>query len=297
MTVTRQVTIETPAKVNLTLEVLGKRNDGYHEIASVMQAINLCDRLTFSIADDLSLISDTPGLDTKDNLVYRAASLLNDKTGVSAGAEIHLCKGIPVAAGLGGGSSDAAATLLGLNRLWGLHLARDELEELAAQLGSDVPFFLAGGAALAEGRGERITPLPSPPTFWLVLAFQPNCLENKTAAAYGALTPTHHTDGGTTSRLANLLRGGAALENGSLFNVFDGVASRLFSGIDQAWDTLQMVSGAPVHLSGAGPTLFCLVGSPEEGERIVSECAKRGVDCQLVRTLAPKEGPRFICDD
>ena len=174
MTVTRQVTIETPAKVNLTLEVLGKRNDGYHEIASVMQAINLCDRLTFSIADDLSLITDTPGLDTKDNLVYRAASLLNDKTGVSAGAEIHLCKGIPVAAGLGGGSSDAAATLLGLNRLWGLHLARDELEELAAQLGSDVPFFLAGGAALAEGRGERITPLPSPPTSCLVFAFRPN---------------------------------------------------------------------------------------------------------------------------
>ena len=290
------LTIETPAKANLTLEVLGKRDDGYHEITSVMQAISLFDRLTISVADDLSLKTDAPGLGTQDNLVYRAARLLKDRAGVSQGAEIHLCKSIPVAAGLGGGSSDAAAALLGLDRLWGLHLARDDLEELAAQLGSDVPFFLLGGTALAEGRGERVTPLPSPPTSWLVLAFQPNRLENKTAAAYGALTPTHHTDGEITSRLANLLRDGAALENSTLFNVFDGVASMLFSGIDQAWDTLQMVSGAPAHLSGAGPTLFCLVESAEEGKRVVRECAKRGLGCKLVKILSPEEGPRIISD-
>lgn len=290
------LTIETPAKVNLTLEVLGKRGDGYHEIVSIMQAISLFDRLTISVADDLSLTTGTPGLDTRDNLVCRAACLLKDHTGVSTGARIHLRKDIPVAAGLGGGSSDAAATLLGLDRLWGLHLAKEELVECAAQLGSDVPFFLSGGTALAEGRGERISPLPTPPTSWLALAFQPNRLDNKTPAAYRALTPAHHTDGGITSRLANLLREGTALDNDSLSNVFDDVASSLFPGIDRAWDTLQMVSGAPVYLSGAGPTLFCLVDGPQQGKIVVKKCAKRGLDCRLVRTLAAEEGPRIISD-
>ncbi len=297
MTRDSNLTIETPAKVNLTLEVLGKRDDGYHEIASIMQAVSLFDRLTISTADHLSLTTDTPGLDTRDNLVYRAARLLKDHAGVSTGAHIHLCKDIPVAGGLGGGSSDAAAALLGLGRLWGLHLAREELEVLAARLGSDVPFFLSGGTALSEGRGERISPLPSPPTSWLVLASQPNRLENKTAAAYRALSPSDYSDGRSTTKLASLLKDGTAPDGHTLFNTFDRVASTLYPGIERAWETLESVSGTPAHLSGAGPTLFCLVGSTEEGEGIVSECEKRGMDCRLVRTLAPKEGPRFISDD
>ena len=112
---TRKVTIETPAKINLTLEVLGKRDDGYHEIASVMQAVSLFDTLTLSMAEDVQLISDVPEIGTRDNLVYRAAELLKREKGVDEGVEIRLSKGIPIAAGMGGGSSDAAATLLGLN--------------------------------------------------------------------------------------------------------------------------------------------------------------------------------------
>ena len=211
--------------------------------------------------------------------------------------EIRLNKGIPIAAGMGGGSSDAAATLLGLNVLWKLGLDTKELVALAARLGSDVPFFLTGGTALTEGRGEVISPLPAPPTAWLILAFQPNPIENKTAAAYNALTPRDHTDGRKTARLTSLIRDGAPPDNDTLFNVFDGVATRLFPGIDKAWKTLEAVSGEPVHLSGAGPTLFCLVEGQEEGERVVSQCARRGLDCMLVRTLAPGEGPRIISMD
>lgn len=287
----RMVTIETPAKVNLTLEVLGKRDDGYHEIASVMQAVSLFDTLTFTIAEDLQLTTDAPGLTLRENLVYRAACLLREEAHVSKGAEIKLIKNIPVAAGLGGGSSDAAATLLGLNLMWGLGLDIKDLEGLAAQLGSDVPFFLSGGSALAGGRGERITPLPTPPNAWLILAFQPNVLENKTAAAYRALTSMDYTDGRKTARLASSLRSGAALHNDSPFNVFDCVAMRLFPGIGGAWTILESVSGTPVHLSGAGPTLYCLADGPAEGEKVVRECSAKGLDCMLVRTLAPGEGP------
>ncbi len=296
MTGPREVTIKAPAKINLTLEVLGKRDDGYHEIASVMQAVSLFDTLTLSTAEDVQLISDVPELRTRDNLVYRAAELLKREKAGDGGVEIRLNKGIPIAAGMGGGSSDAAATLLGLNVLWKLGLDTKELEAFAARLGSDVPFFLSGGTALAEGRGERITPLPIPPTAWLILAFQPNPIENKTAAAYKALTPRDHTDGRKTARLASLIRDGAPPDNDTLFNVFDNVAIRLFPGIDKAWKTLEAVSGEPVHLSGAGPTLFCLVGSQEEGERVVGECTNRGLDCRLVRTLGPVEGPRIVTD-
>ena len=192
MTGTRKVVIETPAKVNLTLEVLGKRDDGYHEIASVMQAVSLFDTLTLSLAEDVQLIADVPELGTRDNLVYRAAELIKRVKRVDEGVEIRLNKGIPIAAGMGGGSSDAAATLLGLNLLWGLSLDTKELEGLAAQLGSDVPFFLSGGSALAEGRGERITPLPAPrPHGW-------SSLSNQTSSITRPPQPTRRSPLGTT---------------------------------------------------------------------------------------------------
>ena len=195
MTGVEKVTVQAPAKVNLTLEVLGKRSDGYHEIASVMQVISLFDTLSFSPSDEIKVLAEIKDLETQDNLVYRAAMLLRETSGMSSGAEIRLDKQIPLAAGLGGGSSDAAATLLGLARLWGLELGEEELKVLAAQLGSDVPFFVTGGTALVEGRGERVSNVKTPLTLWLVLAFPDHRIENKTATAYKALSPSDHTDG------------------------------------------------------------------------------------------------------
>ena len=297
MTGVPKVTIETPAKVNLTLEVLGKRPDGYHDIASVMQTISLFDTLTFSPSDEVKVATNVPELETQDNLVYRAATLLREASGVSAGAEIRLDKQIPLAAGLGGGSSDAAATLLGLDRLWGLRIGEGELKELAAQLGSDVPFFVAGGTALVGGRGERVSSVNTPPTFWLVLAFPDHRLENKTATAYKTLSHTDHSDGRRTADLVKRIEAGSEISHDSFFNVFDRVAVQIFPGIDGFWSILQEASGRPVHLSGAGPTLFCRVDGPEEGQIVVTECAARGLESCLARTLAPGEGPRVLTDE
>ena len=297
MTGVLKVTIETPAKVNLTLEVLGKREDGYHEIASVMQTISLFDTLTFRPSDEIKVLAEIEDLETRDNLIHRAAILLRETSGVSAGAEIRLDKQIPLAAGLGGGSSDAAATLLGLDRLWGLELGEGELKELAARLGSDVPFFVTGGTALVEGRGERVSNVKTPPTLWLVLAFPDHRLENKTATAYKTLSNTDHTDGRRTADLVERIESGSEINYDAFFNVFGRVAAQIFPGIDGSRSILQKASGRPVHLSGAGPTLFCRVDGHDEGQRVVTECAARGLDSRLVRTLAPGEGPLISIDE
>ncbi|MFC1956296.1 4-(cytidine 5'-diphospho)-2-C-methyl-D-erythritol kinase, partial [Chloroflexota bacterium] len=152
--------IEAPAKLNLTLEVLGERPDGYHEIRSVIQTINLCDSLSFRMSENITFNSDTPGWNAEESLVSRAASLLQKTTGCSKGAIIEVNKHIPLVAGLGGDSSDTAATLRGLNQLWESGLPQEELLELAARLGSDVPFFIHSGTALVAGRGELVRTLP-----------------------------------------------------------------------------------------------------------------------------------------
>src|SRR3989454_549926 len=158
--VARRLVLNAAAKINLALEVLGKRDDGYHEVATVMQAVDLSDRLVIEDAEGLELRVSAPDLPSDGrNLVVRAAHALREATAVSRGARITLDKRIPVAAGLGGGSADAAAALVGLSRLWGLRWPAARLAELAVTLGTDVPFFLRGGAALGTGRGERIEPV------------------------------------------------------------------------------------------------------------------------------------------
>ena len=157
------ITVTAPAKVNLHLEVLGLRPDGFHELSMVMQSIDLTDRLSFTNTADgqLHLSCDTPTLTlAEDNLVLRAAHLLRERSGFSElGAAIHLEKRIPIGAGLAGGSSDGAAALVGLNRLWGLGQTNRQLEELAAELGSDMPFCVGGGTQLCFGRGDRLEPV------------------------------------------------------------------------------------------------------------------------------------------
>ena len=147
------------AKINLCLEIIGKREDNYHNIVSVMQLVDLSDMLTFFEGDELTLACDNVRLaeEGDGNLILKTARLLQEAGGVQRGAHIELEKRIPLAAGLGGGSSDAAAALRGLSELWGLRAGREDLMNLAIQLGSDVPFFLAGPTALVEGRGERVT--------------------------------------------------------------------------------------------------------------------------------------------
>jgi len=168
---TSSLTLKAPAKINWFLKVLGLRDDGFHEIQSLIQKVTLYDILIFEPAEDLVLTTsqDIASVPPEQNLVYKTAMLLKEKCGVANGAHIHLEKIIPMAAGLGGGSSDAAAALKGLNKLWRLNLSQEKLHDFAGQLGSDVPVFLCSSPAFVEGRGERITPVKTSAQFDILL--------------------------------------------------------------------------------------------------------------------------------
>jgi 4-diphosphocytidyl-2-C-methyl-D-erythritol kinase len=175
--------LRAPAKINWFLSVLGRRSDGYHDIVSPMQCVSLFDVLDFDESDRIELESEMD-IPAEENLVYRAAALLREHASYKGGAKITLRKEIPSAAGLGGGSSDAAFTLIGLNRLWGLRKGREELMHLAAALGSDVPFFINGPFSLIEGRGEKVSTLAAESPV-AVLLVNPG-VPVSTAWAYGS---------------------------------------------------------------------------------------------------------------
>ncbi len=178
------LTVKAPAKINWSLYVLDRRDDGYHTILSLMQSIGLYDTLTFDVSPRLELRTDMD-LPLERNLVFRAAQMLREHTGIKEGARIELWKEIPAGAGLGGGSSDAASALIGLNTLWGLGLDRDELKAIGGKLGSDIPFFLGSPLAVVEGKGEILKPLPLEVSYTLLIVHP--SLPVSTAWAYGAL--------------------------------------------------------------------------------------------------------------
>ena len=275
------------AKINVTFEVLARRKDGYHEIASVLQEIDLKDTISFELAPSLSIECDDVALRSSDNLVLKAARLLQQEAAYKGGAKITLRKGIPVAAGLGGGSSDAGATLLALNKLWKLKLSTESLVELSAALGSDVPYFIHGGTALAEGRGERITPLPPLPQSWVVL-LNPSVLipEQKTKAMYAALHPSHYNNGEHTKRAVSAIEQGVKGALTYMYNTFDAVAFEMYEGMERYWKQF-MSAGAPeVHLAGSGPTLFTLLFDRGRAEELHRSLLDLGLETYIVKTIS-----------
>lgn len=259
-----------PAKLNWTLEVLRRRDDGYHELATVLQTLALADTVTVAPARGLSLAVEGAYAGRtgppQGNLAWSAALQLRATYGVTEGAAIIIEKHVPVAAGLGGGSSDAVATLRALASLWRLDIDHEGLRTLAAGLGSDPPFFVYGGTALAEGRGERISPLPDAPAVELLLLPAPPADdERKTARLFGLLTPAAFTDGSRTRNLAEALRAGtvagAAGVDAAYVNAFECVADAAFAGqAGRRAALLAATSGTP-RLAGAGPTLYAVAGS------------------------------------
>jgi len=282
-----EVTARAFAKVNLVLEVLGKRPDGYHEVATVLQTISVHDEVRARLADDLALgaCGDIP---PRDNLVLRAAEALRAATGSRQGAHLSCAKDIPVAAGLGGGSSDAAATLRALDALWGLKTPREQLLAVAAGLGSDVPFFLWGGAALARGRGEWIDPLPDPPPLWLVLLVPDLAVPSKTRTMYGLLGPGDYSDGSRALRLGERLRRGSLPQPEHLFNAFEGPALRQFPALRAAHAALRALAGH-AWLAGAGPALFALFERRSAARACFRRLAERGYRTLLARTVGREE--------
>jgi len=249
-------TVSCPAKINLFLNVLGKRSDGYHEIETVMQTVSLSDTLRIEPASDLS-IKVTPPIVPCDsnNLVIRAAELLREFTGTRLGARIHLQKRIPVGGGLGGGSSDAAATLVGLAKLWQLRIGKEELLPLATQLGADVPFFLYGGTAACRGIGEIVTPLEWKCNAIYVLAIPRFSLS--TSLMYDKLDSnlTHAPIDSTLLYSAVSVIPFSVLISG-LHNSFDTVASRYYSQLQDIKHVMIDNGAAAAMLSGSGSTVF-----------------------------------------
>ncbi len=257
------LTLQARAKLNLTLEALGKRPDGYHETASIMQTLELADTVRIEPSDALEVVCSDESLNGCRNLAWRAADMLRRETGAADGARVHIEKRIPAAAGLGGGSSDAAATLVGLNRLWRLGLSNDKLRALAAELGSDVPFLIEGGTAIAVGRGERIRRLPTPPLTWFVLAFQPTSMQDKTAFMYRLLTPDAFTRGGLTRKLEARIRNGGDVPPQLLFNVFDAPARSALPDVARCWDDMQAAGAREIHVCGSGSAIYAAISVRE----------------------------------
>ncbi|MCJ7808514.1 MAG: 4-(cytidine 5'-diphospho)-2-C-methyl-D-erythritol kinase [Dehalococcoidia bacterium] len=310
------ITVFAYAKVNLTLEVLGKRADGYHEVATVFQEIELKDTLSFEKHRGIIINCDYPDLvypilsakykknrpfpepvesngatekkyKKSPNLVLEAAKLLQKVTGSRKGAAISIKKGIPIAAGLGGGASDAAATLRALNDLWELELPLDQLLQLASRLGSDIPFFLYGGTTLGEGRGERVSPLPAFPPSWVVLFRPPVAIPlNKTEYLYTSLNPSCFNEGQFTSRMVAFLHQGDEPPLSSLYNAFEMIAFTVYAGLQEHWRQFSALGADNIHLSGSGPTLFTIVRDMAQGERLHSSLISKGLEAYLVQTVA-----------
>jgi 4-diphosphocytidyl-2-C-methyl-D-erythritol kinase len=274
------LTVYAPAKVNLVLEVLGKDND-YHLICSIIQSIDLCDVLNVQLDDEICFECDEASL-KRDNLVTKAATLLKESTKSRLGARIQLRKHIPWGVGLGGGSSDAAATLLALNELWGLELRLPELVCLASKLGSDVPFFIHKGTALVEGRGEKVTPLASLPATSFVLLVPPlPKVPGKTKQMYNSLRVADFTGGQFVQAALSSVRQGKALDPSLMFNVFERIAFDFFPGLDKYRKTLEEAGAPRVYLAGSGPCLFTPFPEREEAGEVFSRLKKHGLECYL----------------
>ena len=276
-----------PAKINWTLEVLGRRDDGYHEIRTVFQTIALHDTVVLSSASGLELrlagptasVHDVP---MEDDLAYRAARALREEAGdPSLGALIELEKVVPASVGMGGGSSDAAAVLRGLNRLWRLGFDIARLHRIAAGLGSDVPFFLYGGTALAGDRGDEVAPLADVAPLSLLVAVPRERLSQKTERMYRRLRPEHYTSGERSDRLVEKLASGGAISDDDIFNVFEVVpleSMSLFSRLAE-----ECRGGGPCpHLAGSGSAFFLLA---PPGDAVRQRLLQAGVELIETSTL------------
>ena len=274
------LTVMAPAKLNLTLEVLNKRPDGYHEIRSIVQTVNLNDGLHFRLSQRTEFKCNAPDWMPEKSLVSKAVSLLRGKT--SKGAMIEIDKRIPLAAGLGGDSSDAAAVLRGLNMLWELGLSLRELIKLAAQLGSDVPLFLYGGTLLVEDRGEKVTPLPPLPHMLAVLLVPPLPRpERKTERLYSMLKAADCTMGYITDSFADWLNQRKESAFPSLFNVFNYIAPDVFTGLKEYRQRFLEAGALEVHLAGSGPTLFTLTNDAALAKNICCRLQEQGLESYM----------------
>jgi 4-diphosphocytidyl-2-C-methyl-D-erythritol kinase len=293
-----RLTIQSFAKINWTLEILGRRPDGYHELRTLLQTIDLADRLIYSPLDQEIEITcdnaDVPHDET--NLAYRAAVSLRDFTGVKYGVRISIEKRIPVAGGLGGGSSNAAVTLLALQKLWNVQLKMGDLYRLGSRLGSDVPFFFTGGTCLAVGRGNEVYPLEDFAAEFILLV-NPG-IRVETAGAYANLPPelTNHAPAdkmplSLESAQARLSRGSGRTEPNwiRLHNDLEIPVLARYPLLGEIKERLKKFNACGILMSGSGSTIFAIFESEKNRQGALENLRETGWWCAPVRTLSRKE--------
>lgn len=284
----KELHLNAYAKVNLALNVLDQRDDGYHEVETVLHTVVLHDLITLrESGDGISVTTDGEALPAgAANLVYRAAALLREHYEVQRPVEIEVQKRIPVAAGLGGGSADAAMTLMGLAQMWKLRLDGRELHALAARLGSDVPFFLSGGAAVARGRGERVQPLPPLPTTWVVLA-RPR-VPVLTEWAYRHFQPLGITRRPDVTTLVDAVRRRDVPAVGRLLgNVFEEFIAGRHPIVTELKTRILRGEAYGAAMTGTGPTVFGLMANEAAARHVANDLGTvEGLDVIVTRTFA-----------
>lgn len=276
------------AKINLGLDVLGKREDGYHEVRMIMQTIRMYDQLDMrkSVEPGIHLTTNKKYIPVdENNLVWRAAKLMMDTCGIMEGVSIHLHKVIPVAAGMAGGSSDAAATLVGMNRLFHCGLSKEKLMELGVQIGADVPYCVLRGTALAEGIGEKLTVLPPMPDCWILIG-KP-AISVSTKYVYTTLdlnTDTVHPDIDGMKK---------ALEDGNLYgitermgNVLQDVTIPAYPEVERIKEQMKTLGAVNAMMSGSGPTVFGIFDNEEKAQEACQKLRESG-SCQQVFLTVP----------
>ncbi|HPZ07109.1 MAG TPA: 4-(cytidine 5'-diphospho)-2-C-methyl-D-erythritol kinase [Candidatus Eremiobacteraeota bacterium] len=277
------------AKVNFFLEIMRKRPDGYHEIRTIFQAISLADELIFyKSQNEISLVCQGADLSCKeDNIVYRAAQLVKNKTGCNKGVSIILNKKIPLAAGLGGGSSDAAATLRGLNKLWQLNLTLPELLELGGNLGSDVPFFIVGGTVYAEGRGEKLVSFLPTPDFLVVILKPEIFISTEWAYKQWDSEKIRMEKPEIEGFVENLKKSVPFLGRNFLFNSFESIVENNYAEIKTIKEILRKMEIRDYLLSGSGSSVFSLTEDLKLAEEIRDNIEKnhKDIQCFITRTI------------
>ncbi len=264
-----KIKIAAPAKINLFLEIMGKRPDGYHEIETVMQGISLCDYIYLENHNkDVEFTCSNPRLTVgEDNLVLKAVRLFQNESGILRGVKIHLDKRIPIGAGLGGGSSDAVATLFGLNKLWQAGYDEKKLMTLAAKLGSDTPFFVSGNTALCKGRGEVVTPYPLHVKYTYIIIYPR--FEVSTATVYKNFKIVLTKNLKDVNFLLQSLSSGSPEKLGTcLYNRLEEVVFRLYPDIERVKKTLTKFDFCGILLSGSGSALYGLCKEERDSKEI-----------------------------
>lgn len=281
-----KIVIKAMAKINLGLDVIRKRTDGYHEVRMVMQSVNLYDTLTFTKSDEkgITLTANKREIPLDErNLIYKAADLLYKRYSMPEGVRIHLDKKIPMAAGMAGGSTDAAAALTGMNRLFELGISQEELCGLGVKIGADVPYCIMGGTVLAEGIGEILTPLPPAPDCFLVIA-KPG-IDVSTKYVYENLHADklicHPDIDGMVRAVSNQDRRGIAAAMG---NVLETVTVQEYPVIDEIKKFMKENGAVNSLMSGSGPTVFAIMENAEKAERLKQSLAETGLAKEIFVT-------------